>query len=525
MNTEKKVFHYGRDHLDVDTALAVSAGRVEGRITPETAERIQAAEAAVRRVAEGNVSVYGINTGFGPLCRTRISAQDTEQLQHNILRSHSCGMGAPVSRDISRLMMILKVHALSMGHSGVRRVTLDRILWHIRNDAIPVVPEKGSVGASGDLAPLAHLFLPLIGAGEVWWRRDRVSAAEMLRQAGQKPLRLGPKEGLALINGTQFITAHAVSAWERFRNCLDHADIIGAMSLDALMGSVAPFSADLHRLRPYRGTRLVAARLRNLLRGSEIEASHARCSRVQDPYSLRCMPQVHGASRNAWMHLGEILAVEMNAVTDNPLVFPPERTISVGNFHGQPIALPLDYATLAASELGNISDRRSYLLLDGADSGLPRLLVENTGLNSGLMIPQYVSAALVSENKSLCFPPSADSIPTSLGQEDHVSMGSISARRLHTVLGNLERILAVELLLAVQGVDFHRPLKSGPILEACHARVRSVIPHVDADREFYLDLKTAADLIRSRDLAKISREAAADSGIDLDEDEPEAAGA
>ncbi|MDY0296035.1 MAG: histidine ammonia-lyase [Acidobacteriota bacterium] len=518
MNTDKQAFLYGTDHLDVDTALAVAAGEVPGRIESEAAVRIEAAESAVREIAAGDVSVYGINTGFGPLCNTRISAEDTRLLQHNILRSHSCGVGPAVSAQIARLMLILKVHALARGYSGVRRETLDRILWHIENHVIPVVPSQGSVGASGDLAPLAHLFLPLIGRGEVWFKDKRTDTSEMLAQVGLEPLQLGPKEGLALINGTQFITAHALTAWDRLRNCLDHADIIGAMSVEALLGSVAPFSADIHRLRPYRGTIRAAARLRNLLHGSEMVASHAHCGRVQDPYSLRCMPQVHGASRNAWIHLGEALDVEMNAVTDNPLIFAPDRAVSGGNFHGQPLALPLDYATLAASELGNISDRRSYLLLEGMEAGLPKLLMKNTGLNSGFMIPQYVSAALASENKSLCFPPSADSIPTSLGQEDHVSMGSISARRLHTVLDNLERILAVELVLAAQGFDFHRPLKSSQVLEACHERVRREISHADADREFHADLEAAAALIRSRELAQISRRVAAESGIDLDDE-------
>ena len=516
MSVNETMFLYGLDHLNVDKALAVSTGKMAGRITEEASERIAAAEAAVTRIASGEQSVYGINTGFGPLCSTRISAEDTRKLQYNILRSHSCGMGDPVAPEISRLMMVLKVHALSMGHSGVRRATLDRILWHLENDAIPVVPSLGSVGASGDLAPLSHLFLPLIGHGEVWRGNERIPTAEKLQREGLEPLKLGPKEGLALINGTQFITAHAVSGWDRFRNCLDHADIIGAMSLEALLGSTAPFSEDLNDLRPYRGTRLVARRLRGLLRGSEMVASHVDCGRVQDPYSLRCMPQVHGASRNAWLHLGEVLDVEMNAVTDNPLVFPPERTVSGGNFHGQPMALPLDYATLAASELGNISDRRSYLLLEGTEMGLPKLLLEQTGLNSGFMIAQYTSAALASENKTLCFPPSADSIPTSLGQEDHVSMGSISSRRFHAVLDNLERILAVEMVLAAQGIDFYRPLKTSPILEACHERIRGDIPHADEDREFHVDLETAVELIRSREIRDIAGSIGDATGADME---------
>ena len=515
MAREENIFHYGQDRLNAGSALHLGWGRLRGKIGAEASARVDAAHETVRKIAEGKDSVYGINTGFGPLCTTRISAEDTRKLQYNILRSHSSGMGPAISNEIARLMMVLKVHALAMGHSGVPYATLERIIWHIENNAVPVVPVYGSVGASGDLAPLSHLFLPLIGHGEVTWQGERMPAREMLKRAGLSPLELGPKEGLALINGTQFITAHAVVGLERFLNCLDHADIAGAMSLEALLGSESPFSEEVHRLRPYRGSLYVARRLRGLIRGSEMLTSHAHCGRVQDPYSLRCMPQVHGASRNAWLHLKEILDVELNAVTDNPLVFPPDSAVSGGNFHGQPLAMPLDYASLAASELGNISDRRSYLLLEGGYDGLPKLLVRESGLNSGFMIPQYTSAALTSENKSLCFPASADSIPTSLGQEDHVSMGSISARKFNTILENLERILSVELLLAAQGMDFRRPMKSGPVMEACHGRIREIVTHAEEDREFGLDLEAIHDLVRSRELPEIAREAAGTAGFEL----------
>jgi histidine ammonia-lyase len=304
---------------------------------------------------------------------------------------------------------------------------------------IPVVPEKGSVGASGDLAPLAHLFLPLIGLGEVYDKGEKRRTGEVLPSYELSPVRLGPKEGLALINGTQFILAFAIKAVQRAHNCMEAADIIGAMSLEALTGTKAPFDERLHDLRPYTGNKLVAQRLRAILKDSEIMQSHVDCGRVQDPYSLRCMPQVHGASRNAWLHLKELTEIEADSVTDNPVVFGEDDTISGGNFHGQPLALPLDYACFAAAEIGNISDRRCYLLLEGK-WGLPMLLMKDVGLNSGFMIPQYTTAALVSENKTLCFPASADSIPTSLGQEDHVSMGSISARKVNTILDNLEHI-------------------------------------------------------------------------------------
>jgi histidine ammonia-lyase len=416
-------------------------------------------------------------------------------------------------------MMVLKVHALSKGFSGIQPQTLDRIIWHIENNIIPLVPAQGSVGASGDLAPLAHLFLPLIGLGKVWVNGEAVDTSVVFKAHNLKPLNLGPKEGLALINGTQFIAAFAVKGLERLLNCLDTADIVGAMTLESLLGSERPFMAELHQLRPYAGTRYVAHRLSHMMKGSEMVESHTDCNRVQDPYSLRCMPQVHGASRNAWLHLKESLAIELNSVTDNPIILDEHNSISGGNFHGQPMALPLDYATLAASELGNISDRRVYMLLEGGVEGLPKLLMKNIGINSGFMIPQYTSAALATENKTLCFPASADSIPTSLGQEDHVSMGSISSRKLNQVIDNLENILAVELVSAAQAFDFRRPLKSSKILEACHDVVRQKIDHTSEDRIFGDDLETANHLIQSKELARISIAVAKKENIDLNGDQ------
>jgi histidine ammonia-lyase len=358
-----------------------------------------------------------------------------------------------------------------------------------------VVPEKGSVGASGDLAPLAHLFLPLIGLGEVYYNGNRMDTSDWMREEGIAPVTLGPKEGLALINGTQFILSFAVKAVQRMHHCLEAADIIGAMSLEALTGTKAPFDARLHDLRPFEGNKMVASRLLRLLEGSEIMNSHVDCERVQDPYSLRCMPQVHGASRNAWLHLKELTEIELNSVTDNPIIFDAKDTISGGNFHGQPLALPLDYACFASAEIGNISDRRCYLLLEGK-WGLPMLLMKDVGLNSGFMIPQYTTAALVTENKTLCFPASADSIPTSLGQEDHVSMGSISGRKLSRVLDNLEYILAIELLSASQAIEFRRPLKSSAILEYAHDLVRTHVSFASEDRVFANDVNRIAGIIK-----------------------------
>lgn len=487
-------FSYGIDKLTIGKTIDLSSQKLQGILSEAAVSKIKASQQYVRKIVENNKTVYGINTGFGILANTKISEQDTAVLQQKILQSHSVGVGDPVPTEIGKLMLITKVHALSQGYSGVRLETVERILWHIENNVIPVVPTQGSVGASGDLAPLAHLFLPLIGLGEVIYQGAKYKAQEVLNKFSLAPVQLGPKEGLALINGTQFILAYAVKAVQRMYNCLEAADIIGAMSLEALTGTKAPFDERLHELRPFEGNKIVATRLRVLLKDSAIMQSHVDCGRVQDPYSLRCMPQVHGASRNAWLHLKELTEIELNSVTDNPIIFSEGDTISGGNFHGQPLALPLDYACFAAAEIGNISDRRCYLLLEGK-WGLPMLLMRNVGLNSGFMIPQYTTAALVAENKTLCFPASADSIPTSLGQEDHVSMGSISGRKVNQVLDNLECILAIELLAACQAIEFRRPLKSSEILEFAHEYVRQFVSFAEEDRIFANDIQQIKSII------------------------------
>jgi histidine ammonia-lyase len=494
------IFRYGIDRLTPGLALDICRGRVKGELTREAIGRIQKNRADVDAIVAGNKTVYGINTGFGPLCTTLISDEDTRKLQHNLLLSHAVGVGDVIPEEISRLMLILKVHSLAMGYSGISMDTINRMLWHIENNVTPCVPSQGSVGASGDLAPLAHLFLPLIGYGTVYNKGNIISTKEMLVSFGLTTLELGPKEGLALINGTQFIAAHAVKLIEQFQLCLDSADIIAAMNLEAMMGSVKAFDPALHELRPYEGSIYVAERIRMLIGNSAIVESHRNCHRVQDPYSLRCIPQVHGASRNAYLHLKQMVVTELNSVTDNPIIFDSDKALSGGNFHGQPLALPLDYAAVAVSELGNIADRRIYLSLMDTIEGLPKLLMKETGLNSGFMIPQYTTAALVSENKSMCFPASADSIPTSLGQEDHVSMGSISARKALQIVQNLEKILGIELFCAAQGFDFRRPLRSGPLIEACHDHVRSKIPHID--RDVYLGdfIQSAIEMVKNHEL-------------------------
>jgi histidine ammonia-lyase len=509
-------FHYGIDELTIGKTIALANGSLKGVVSPAATAKIRASQECVEQIVRNNTTVYGVNTGFGILSNTRISEKDTLTLQQKILQSHSVGVGNPVPQEIAKIMLITKTHALAQGYSGVRPETLERVLWHIDENVIPVVPEKGSVGASGDLAPLAHLFLPLIGLGEVYYKGKKQKTQELLDSLGKMPVQLGPKEGLALINGTQFILSFAVKAVQRLHNCLEAADIIGAMSLEALTGTKSPFDDRLHRLRPFAGNRLVARRLMLLLHDSAIMQSHVDCGRVQDPYSLRCMPQVHGASRNAWLHLRELTEIELNAVTDNPIILGPEDTISGGNFHGQPLALPLDYACFAAAEIGNISDRRCYLLLEGK-WGLPMLLMSDTGLNSGFMIPQYTTAALVSENKTLCFPASADSIPTSLGQEDHVSMGSISGRKLNQVLDNLEFILAIELMSACQAIEFRRPLKSSVMLEAAHEYARYFAGFASEDRIFADDINQLRTIISDFSFVEKVNESAISRGIDLNE--------
>ncbi|SKB92914.1 histidine ammonia-lyase [Sphingobacterium nematocida] len=501
MNT----FKYGVDFLQSSTAIGIAKGSIEGVLTQTVIEDINRSAGYVQDIVDSGKVVYGINTGFGPLCTTLIDANDTRKLQENILMSHAVGVGEPIDKELSKLMMILKVHALAKGFSGVQLSTVERIIWHIQQDVVPVVPKQGSVGASGDLAPLSHLFLPLIGLGKVFYKGEVRNTADVLSELEMEPVALGAKEGLALINGTQFMAAHGVKAVVEMNRLMNNADLIATLMIEGLNGSIKPFFTELHQLRPYKGNVFVASTVYNLLSGSAILESHKNCSRVQDPYSMRCIPQVHGASRNAWLHFKEIIETEINSVTDNPIIINNELTISGGSFHGQPIALPLDYATLAVSELGNISDRRVYLSLEGETNGVPKLLMKSTGLNSGFMILQYTTAAIASENKGLCFPASADSIPTSMGQEDHVSMGSISGRKLLQVIDNVDKILSVELLCAAQAKDFHNPLQSTAVIEALHKHVRKQIPHLEEDQPMQDILDKALAIVKSGELIELAK--------------------
>ncbi|MFD2562041.1 histidine ammonia-lyase [Aquimarina rubra] len=509
-------FRFGEDYLTSGIAIKIASGEIKGIISETSREKIRKSRQVVENIVDKGHPVYGINTGFGPLCTTMISKEETKILQSNILQSHSVGVGDPIDQEIAKLMLILKLQSLSKGYSGIAESTLDRILWHIDNDVIPVVPSQGSVGASGDLAPLSHLFLPLIGLGKVIYNDNEIATSALFKETGLTSLDLGPKEGLALINGTQFIAAHAVKVVEKLHSCLSQADIIGAMMIEGLQGSVKPFYNELHELRPFKGNVHVASRVKSLLKGSEIMEDHIDCDRVQDPYSLRCIPQVHGASRNAWLHLKELVEIELNSVTDNPIIIDEELTISGGSFHGQPLAMAIDYACLAASEVGNISDRRIYLALEGNSPGVPKLLMEDTGINSGYMILQYTTAALASENKGLCFPSSADSIPTSLGQEDHVSMGSIGGRKALRVIENVEKILAIELLTAAQAFEFRKPMKSGVILDEIHKTIRKEVPFAEKDRVFADDINKGIDIIKNKTIITLANNVANKENLSLE---------
>jgi histidine ammonia-lyase len=495
-------FKIGLDKLTIAKLMNILEGKISINLSKEAEEKVRKSAACVDKIVKEERVTYGVNTGFGVLCNQVISQKDVSKLQENLLKSHAVGVGKAIPTQVAKLMLIIKAHALAQGFSGVSLETLKRIIWHIENDIIPVVPEKGSVGASGDLAPLSHLFLPLIGLGEVEVKGKKYDTAKFFKDKKIKPIKLAPKEGLGLINGTQFMAAFGAFGLFRFHHLLEQADIIAALTIDATCGSLKPFDARLHNIRPFKGNKLVAHRISQLLKDSKINSSHINCSKVQDPYSLRCVPQIHGASRNAWLHVKETIEIELNSVTDNPIVLSDKEIVSGGGFHGQPIAMALDYATLAAAELGNVSDRRCYLMLEGEKYGLPSFLLKNSGLNSGFMIPQYTTAALVSENKSLCFPASADSIPTSLGQEDHVSMGSISSRKFNMVLDNLEFIQAIELMYATQAIEFRRPLKSSKILEEVVALVRKKVAFKTEDTVLYHDINALHDLICSFEISK-----------------------
>lgn len=431
------------------------------------------------KTSTDNKPVYGINTGFGALYNKSISNNDLGKLQENLVKSHACGVGDEVPQHIVKLMILLKIQSLSYGHSGVQLATVNRLIDFFNNDVIPVVYQLGSLGASGDLAPLAHMSLPLLALGEVYYNGERTTASDVHNKLGLEPIKLKSKEGLALLNGTQFMSAYGVSSLLKLYRLSELADIIGAISLDSFDGRIEPFYDELHQIRHHLGQIQTAKRFRTLLEGSSLINQYKE--HVQDPYSFRCIPQVHGASKDSINYVSTVFSAEINAVTDNPTIFPDkDLIISGGNFHGQPLALALDNMAIAASEWGNISERRTYQLLHGK-RGLPPFLVANPGLNSGFMIPQYTAASIVNQNKQLCTPASVDSIESSQGQEDHVSMGANAATKAYKVVENLERILAIELFNAAQALEFRRPKKSSPFLENFIKQYREIVPFIEED--------------------------------------------
>jgi histidine ammonia-lyase len=492
------------DDLTIDDVWSVAVAGSPAVLSDQGRTKMIAARALVDRAAaeSSGEHTYGINTGFGRFVSKAIPPELSEELQLRLLRSHACGVGEPYADEIVRAAMVLRANALAKGFSGARVETVELLLDCLNRGVLPLVPARGSVGASGDLAPLAHLALPLVGEGQATYEGELLSGREALARAGLEPIRLQAKEGLSLVNGTQFMGAAGALGLVRARRIVKTADIACSLSLEALQGSSVSFMPEIHALRPLRGQSESAANVLRLIEDSAINAAHRWCDKVQDAYSLRCAPQVHGASRDLLDYVERTVAVEVNAATDNPLVLVErDELVSNGNFHGQPVALALDSMALAVAEFASISERRVERLVNPSLSdGLPAFLTHDGGLNSGFMIPQYVAAALVSENKVLCHPASVDSIPTSAGQEDHVSMGNAAALKCWTVLGNVERALAIELLAAAQGVEFLAPLEPGRGARAAHDFVRSLSPTVIEDRTLSPDIELVAAAIRSGEL-------------------------
>jgi histidine ammonia-lyase len=487
--------------LSLEEIRDVARGGVHVELAPEALARVERARALVDRVAAGEAAAYGINTGFGTLAEVRIDRKDLRTLQRNLLLSHAAGVGTPLPVPEARALLLLRCNVLAKGYSGIRPRTLQLALDMLNRGVIPVVPARGSVGASGDLAPLAHLALVLIGEGEAFVGTERLPGRAALARAGLEPVVLEAKEGLALVNGTQAMCAVGALALLRGEALTEVADLAGAMTLEGLLGSHRPFIPPIQAVRPHPGQTAVAEHLRALLRDSEIVVSHADCSKVQDPYSLRCMPQVHGAVRDGLSYGRRVLSIEVNSATDNPLVFPGEDLIvSGGNFHGQPVSLALDVLAIACTQLSAISERRVEQLVNPALSGLPPFLAKNSGLNSGFMIAQVTSAALVAESRVLSHPASVDSIPSSAGREDHVSMGMTAALKARQVVEFTRSCLAVEVLVAAQALDFRKPLRAGRGVAAAHAAVRQVVPSMEEDREIHRDIEAVSALIDSGEL-------------------------
>lgn len=483
------------EHLSIERVGEIIEKGYKLELGDDARQRIQRCRAYLdKKIAENKAPIYGVTTGFGSLCNVSVSAEELEQLQVNLMMSHACGVGDRVPNEIVKIMLLLKIQSLSYGFSGCKLDTVERLIDFFNNDIYPIVYMQGSLGASGDLVPLAHLSLPLVGLGEVEFEGEVMTGAAVLEKKGWKPIHLASKEGLALLNGTQNMSSFAVWGLLQAMKLSDWADKIAVMSLDAYEGRPEPFTPAVHAVRPHKGQIDTAARIKQLLEGSELIKQPK--TYVQDPYSFRCIPQVHGAAKDTINYVKSVIDTEINSATDNPTVCPDEDlVISAGNFHGEPIALPIDFLAIALNELANISERRIYKLVSGT-RGLPSFLVANPGLNSGFMITQYTAASIVSLNKSLCTPASVDSIPSCQGQEDHVSMGANAAIKLYKVALNTERVLAIELFNAAQALDFRRPLKSSPAIEAIHAAYRKAVPFISEDEVMYPHIETSVQFLR-----------------------------
>lgn len=483
------------EHLSIERVGEIIEKGYKLELGDDARQRIQRCRAYLdKKIAENKAPIYGVTTGFGSLCNVSVSAEELEQLQVNLMMSHACGVGDRVPNEIVKIMLLLKIQSLSYGFSGCKLDTVERLIDFFNNDIYPIVYMQGSLGASGDLVPLAHLSLPLVGLGEVEFEGEVMTGAAVLEKKGWKPIHLASKEGLALLNGTQNMSSFAVWGLLQAMKLSDWADKIAVMSLDAYEGRPEPFTPTVHAVRPHKGQIDTAARIKQLLEGSELIKQPK--TYVQDPYSFRCVPQVHGAAKDTINYVKSVIDTEINSATDNPTVCPDEDlVISAGNFHGEPIALPIDFLAIALNELANISERRIYKLVSGT-RGLPSFLVANPGLNSGFMITQYTAASIVSLNKSLCSPASVDSIPSCQGQEDHVSMGANAAIKLYKVALNTERVLAIELFNAAQALDFRRPLKSSPAIEAIHAAYRKAVPFISEDEVMYPHIETSVQFLR-----------------------------
>ena len=490
-----KIHKISAEHLSIEKIGEIVYGDYKIELSDDAQRRISECRKYLdKKIEESTVPIYGVTTGFGSLCNVSIGSDYLAQLQINLMMSHACGTGDRVPNDIVKIMLLLKIQSLSYGFSGCQLATVNRLIDFFNNDVYPVVYMQGSLGASGDLVPLAHLTLPLVGLGEVEYQGEVITGAELLQKLEWQPIQLASKEGLALLNGTQNMGAFAVWALLQSHRLSEWADRIAAMSLDAYYGLTAPFTDAVHQVRPHKGQIATAARMRQLLEGSEIVEKPKQY--VQDPYSFRCIPQVHGTVKDTIDYVTSVVDVEVNSATDNPTVCPDDDIIiSAGNFHGEPIAMPMDFLAIALCELANISERRIYKLVSGT-RGLPSFLVANPGVNSGFMITQYTAASVVSLNKTLSTPSSVDSIPSSQGQEDHVSMGANAAIKLYKVVLNTERVLAIELFNAAQALDFRRPLKSSPAVEALHERYRKVVPFIVDDEVMYPHIARSVEFLR-----------------------------